>query len=374
MRFPTVLPRLWANEGNKGYFWPLPLNQRKLSAIRECIMTIRVGINGFGRIGRMALRAAWGRLNALRFVHINDIVEDAACSAHLLLYDSAHGKWDRSVRSTADAIIVEGQRIRYSVAHTPSAVDWRGLGVDLLLECSGTFKTIRSLQPYFDQGIKKVVVSAPVHASEALNVVMGVNDARYDPARHHVVTAASCTTNGLAPVVQVILDNLGIHRASMTTIHSTNNTQSIVDRCHEDLRRARAFSLSMIPTSSSAVQAIIQLFPELTGKMDGLAVRVPLLNASLVDMVFEVKRSTCVAEVNSLLKSASEGHLKGFLGYEVRPLVSIDYVNDVRSSIVDAASTRVIDGTHVKILSWYDNETGYANRLVELAQKIAGFL
>lgn len=336
-------------------------------------MTIRVGINGFGRIGRMVLRTAWDRLDALEFVHINDIAEDATCSAHLLLYDSAHGKWNRSVNSSTDAIVVAGKPISYSTTYTPSSVDWRLQEVDLLLECSGKFKTMESLQPYFDQGIKKVLVSAPVKASAALNVVMGVNDHLYDPNRHHVVTAASCTTNCLAPVVKVILDNLGIHRASMTTIHNSNNTQSIVDHCHADLRRARAFSLSMIPTNSSATQAIVQIFPELTGKIDGLAVRVPLLNTSLTDMVFEVKRSTSVAEVNSLLKSAAESHLKGILGYEEQPLVSIDYLNDRRSSIVDALSTMVIDKTHVKIISWYDNEIGYASRLIELAQKMAGF-
>lgn len=334
-------------------------------------MTVRVGINGFGRIGRMALRAAWGRMKALEFVHINDLSGDANCAAHLLKYDSVHGRWDRSVHSLTDSIVVDDQSIGYSMMHSPSAVDWKSRSVDLLLECSGMFKTTERLQPYLDQGVSKVVVSAPVKDLTTLNVVMGINDHLYDPAKHHIVTAASCTTNCIAPVVKVILDNMGIRHASMTTIHNTNNTQSIVDQHHEDLRRARAFGLSMIPTSSSAVQTIIRIFPELTDRINGLAVRVPLFNASLTDMVFEVKRPTNAEEVNHVLKTAANSNLKNILGCERLPLVSIDYINDKRSSIVDALSTMVINETQVKVVSWYDNETGYANRLVELAQKIA---
>lgn len=334
-------------------------------------MAIRVGINGFGRIGRMVLRSAWHQLGGLEFVHINDLSGDAAAAAHLLKYDSTHGRWERSVQSRPASIVVDGQEIGYSMAQTPAAAAWRSRGVELLLECSGQFKSMALLKPYFDQGIQKIVVSAPIYDPAVLNVVMGVNNTLYDPARHAVVTAASCTTNCLAPVVKVILENLGIHRASMTTIHCMNNTQSIVDQYRPDLRRARAATLSMIPTSTSAAQAIVQIFPELTGKMDGLAVRVPLLNASLTDMVFEVKRSTSVAEVNALLQAAAEGCLQGILGYESLPLVSIDYSNDTRSAIVDAHSTQVIDGTHLKVLAWYDNETGYANRLVELLHQVA---
>lgn len=334
-------------------------------------MAIRVGINGFGRIGRVALRAAWHQRGELAFVHINDPSGDPATAAHLLQYDSTHGRWDRSVQSRPASIVVDGQEIGYSMAHTPDAAAWRSRGIDLLLECSGQFKSMARLNPYFDHGIQKIVVSAPIYDPAVLNVVMGVNDTLYDPARHAVVTAASCTTNCLAPVVQIVLENLGIHRASMTTIHCMNNTQSIVDQYRPDLRRARAATLSMIPTSTSAAQAIVHIFPELTGKMAGLAVRVPLLNASLTDMVFEVKQSTSAAEVNAWLKSAAEGRLHGILGYESLPLVSVDYARDTRSAIVDAQATQVIDGTHLKLLAWYDNETGYANRLVELLHKVA---
>ncbi len=334
-------------------------------------MTIRVGINGFGRIGRMVLRTAWHPSSGLEFVHINDISGEPDCAAHLLKYDSIHGRWDRSVGSSSNSLIVDGRTIGYSMAETPDAAEWQSRGVDLLLECSGKFKTMAALQPYLDQGIKKIIASTPIRDPLVLNVVMGVNDPLYDPGRHTVLTAASCTTNCLAPVVKVILDHLGIQRASLTTIHCINNTQSIVDQYRPDWRRARASTLSMIPTSTSAAQAIVQIFPELAGKIDGLAVRVPLLNASLTDMVFEVKRPTSVAEVNGYLKAAADGPLQGILGYETAPLVSIDYTNDPRSAVIDALATKVIDGSHVKVLAWYDNETGYANRLVELVQKVA---
>ncbi|MBF0190143.1 MAG: ArsJ-associated glyceraldehyde-3-phosphate dehydrogenase [Magnetococcales bacterium] len=335
-------------------------------------MTVRVGINGFGRMGRLGLRAAWGRLPGLEFVHVNEILGDAACAAHLLKYDSVHGRWDREVAADGAGIVIDGQRLGYSMSATPGGVDWKGMGVDLVLECTGKFKTMAAMQPYFEQGVKKVVVACPVKEPQALNVVVGVNDHLYDPARHDVVTAASCTTNCLAPVVKVILEKIGITRGSMTTIHNITNTQTIIDLGHKDLRRARANSLSLIPTSTGSAKAITQIFPELTGKINGVAVRVPLLNASLTDMVFEVPRPTTVEEINGFLKAAAAGELQGILGYEELPLVSIDYNNDTRSSIVDALSTMVIDQTHVKILSWYDNEVGYANRLVELAAKVAG--
>ena len=334
-------------------------------------MAIRVGINGFGRIGRMVLRTAWQQSKGLEFVHINDIAGEPACAAHLLMCDSTHGRWQQSVESAPNHIVVDGQKIGYSMAKTPQEADWQRWGVELLVECSGKFKSREALKPYFDQGIKKIVVSTPISDPTVLNVVMGINDQRYDPTQHDIVTAASCTTNCLAPVVQIILQQLGIQRASLTTIHSMNNTQSIVDQYRPDLRRARAATLSMIPTSTSATQAIVHIFPELAGKIDGLAVRVPLLTASLTDMVFEVKRPTSVAEVNRLLKEAAHGPLKGILGYETVPLVSIDYNNDRRSAIVDALATKVIDGTHVKVLAWYDNETGYANRLVELLHALS---
>lgn len=334
-------------------------------------MTIRVGINGFGRMGRLGLRAAWGRLPELEFVHVNEILGDATCAAHLLKYDSVHGRWDREVSSDGSGIVVDGRRMSFSNAPANGGVDWKGLGVDLVLECTGKFKTMPALQPYFDGGVKKVVVACPVKDAQAFNVVMGVNDHLYDPARHDVVTAASCTTNCLAPVVKVILEKIGIVRGSMTTIHNITNTQTIIDLGHKDLRRARANSLSLIPTTTGSAKAITQIFPELTGKINGTAVRVPLLNASITDMVFEVPRPTTVEEINGFLKAAAQGPLRGILGYEELPLVSIDYNNDTRSSIVDALSTMVIDGTHVKILSWYDNEVGYANRMVELAAQVA---
>lgn len=335
-------------------------------------MTIRVGINGFGRMGRLGLRAAWNTTESLEFVHINEISCDAVCSAHLLKYDSVHGKWPNDVQANDNTISIDGKRIGYSSTNNPAEIDWKTKGVDLILECSGQFKTVETLQPYFQLGVKKVVVSAPVKDASALNLVMGINDHLYDPAKHDIVTAASCTTNCLAPVIKVILDNLGICHASMTTIHDITNTQTIIDKGHKDLRRARAASMSLIPTSSGSSKAIVQIFPELAGKINGLAVRVPLLNASLTDMIFEVARKTTIEEVNGLMQAAAAGPLKGILGYEELPLVSIDYNNDIRSSIVDAPSTLVIDGTMVKILAWYDNEVGYANRLAELANKVAG--
>lgn len=332
-------------------------------------MTTRVGINGFGRMGKLGLRAGWGRLG-LEFVHINEIKGDARCHAHLLEFDSVHGHWAHDISSEEDAILVDGQRIGFSSHATPSDMDWGALGIDLMIECSGQFKTQESLQTYFDQGISKVLVSAPV-PEPALNIVYGINDDAYDPALHHLVTAASCTTNCLAPVVKVMHEGLGIRHGCMTTIHDITNTQTIVDIGHKDLRRARACGQSLIPTTTGSAKAITKIFPELNGKLNGLAVRVPLLNASLTDFVFESERETTAEEVNALFKAAADGPLQGILGYEERPLVSVDYTNDARSSIVDAPSTMVIDGSLVKVLAWYDNEWGYVNRMMDLAVKIA---
>ena len=251
---------------------------------------------------------------------------------------------------------------------------WDEYGVDVVLECSGRFLTMAALEPYFERGVKKVVVAAPVKDERALNVVVGVNDDRYEPAVHDVVSAASCTTNCLAPVVKVLHEGLGIRRGSVTTLHDVTNTQTVVDAPHKDLRRARAASLSLIPTTTGSATAIGLIFPELEGKLDGLAVRVPLLNASLTDAVFEVARPTTVEEVNGLLRAAADGPLQGILGYEERPLVSVDYKDDPRSGIVDALSTMVTDATQVKVLAWYDNEWGYANRMVELAGTVAAGL
>ena len=277
-------------------------------------------------------------------------------------------------RSRADHFTIDGRKVAFTDGSKPNEVPWDANGVDIVLECSGKLITTDALEPYFERGVRKVVVAAPVKTKGALNIVMGVNDHLYSPDEHHIVTAASCTTNCLAPVVKVIHEGLGIRHGVITTIHDVTNTQVIVDLPHKDLRRARSALMSLIPTTTGSATAIGLIYPELLGKLNGVAIRVPLLNASLTDCVFEVARDTDVAEVNRLLKAAAEAELNGILGYEERPLVSVDYLNDPRSAIVDALSTMVIDGTQVKILAWYDNEWGYANRLVELARKIAASL
>lgn len=330
-------------------------------------MSIKVGINGFGRIGRLALRAAWD-WPELDFVRVNDPAGDAATHAHLLNFDSVHGRWQHEAGADADCLVINGQRVKVTANKAIADSDWSGC--DVVIEASGKMKSVAVLQAYLEQGVKRVVVSAPVKEPGALNVVMGVNDGLYDPLRHRIVTAASCTTNCLAPLVKVIHEHLGIRHGSITTIHDLTNTQSILDQPHKDLRRARASGMSLIPTTTGSATAIAEIFPELRGKLNGHAVRVPLANASLTDCVFEVERATGVEEVNRLLKAAADGELKGILGYEERPLVSIDYCSDPRSSIVDALSTMVVNGTQVKIYAWYDNEWGYANRTVELARKV----
>lgn len=332
-------------------------------------MAVRIGINGFGRIGRLALRAAW-EWPELEFAHINEIGGDAAVAAHLLTFDSVHGRWSREAHGEGDQLVIDGKPVGYSQIKDPGAVPWAAAGVEIVLEATGKFRTPEQLAAYFAAGVKKVIVAAPVKG-EALNVVMGVNDHWYDPARHHLLTAASCTTNCLAPVVKVIHEGIGIRHGMITTIHSSTNTQSVHDQPHKDLRRARASSLSLVPTTTGSATAIGLIFPELQGKLDGQAVRVPLLNASLTDCVFEVARPTTVAEVNGLLRAAAEGPLKGILAYETRPLVSIDFVTDPHSAIIDSLCTMVTDSTQVKIYAWYDNEWGYANRYVELARKVA---
>jgi glyceraldehyde 3-phosphate dehydrogenase len=332
-------------------------------------MKIRVGINGFGRIGRLVIRAAWG-WPELEFVHINELKGDVTTAAHLLKFDSVHGRWIPEVEVDGDRVSIEGKYLSFSQYAIPGEVPWEKFGVDLVLECSGQFRTPELLHPYFKRGVQKIIVAAPVKEG-ALNIVMGVNDHLYQPDEHHLLTAASCTTNCLAPVVKVIHEGLGIRHGIVTTIHDMTNTQTLVDTPHKDLRRARASSLSLIPTTTGSATAIGLIYPELNGKLNGLAVRVPLLNASLTDCVFEVEKPTTVVEINNLLKTAAEGSLQGILGYEERPLVSIDYKDDPRSAIIDALSTMVVDQTQVKILAWYDNEWGYANRMVELARKIA---
>ena len=330
-------------------------------------MTVKLGINGLGRIGRLAFRIAWNN-PAFDIVQVNDPGADAETFAHLLNFDSVHGCWQHEATADGDILVIGERRIAFSRHKTISDNNWRNC--DVVLEASGKMKTVSVLNDYLEQGVKRVVVSAPVKEPGALNIVMGVNDHLFDPAQHQIITAASCTTNCLAPVVKVLQDKIGIKHASITTIHDLTNTQSILDAPHKDLRRARACGMSLIPTSTGSATAIVEIFPELKGKIDGHAVRVPLANASLTDCVFEVKKPTSVAEINGWLKSAAQNELKGILGYEERPLVSIDYKTDPRSSIIDALSTKVINGTHVKIYAWYDNEWGYANRTVELIEKV----
>lgn len=335
-------------------------------------MSVRIGINGFGRMGRLALRAGWDD-ERISFVHVNEPFADPASAAHLLTFDSVHGRWERGARGSGSALLIEAERLSYSQEEAPGDVDWAAAGVDIVLECSGRFRTRELLTPYLDIGVKKVIVAAPVK-SEALNVVFGVNDDLYEPDVHDILTAASCTTNCLAPVVMVIHEGIGIRHGTITTLHDMTNTQVVVDAPHKDLRRARAASLSMIPTTTGSATAIGMIFPELEGRLDGLAVRVPMLNSSLTDCVFEVERETTVEEVNELLKSAADGPLDGILGYEQRPLVSVDFKDDPRSGIVDAPSTMVTGGTQVKVLAWYDNEWGYANRMIDIARMVAGSL
>lgn len=311
----------------------------------------RVAINGFGRMGRLALRAGWDRED-LQFVHVNELHGDAASAAHLLCFDSVHGRWGREARGDGDTLIVDGTPISYSAVAGPGDVPWSELGADIVLECTGKFRTIEKLAPYFDQGARKVIVAAPVKDDRAINVVVGVNDDWYDPTVYDVITAASCTTNCLAPLVKVLHEGIGIQRGSVTTLHAMTNTQTIVDAPHKDLRRARAASLSLIPTTTGSATAIGLIVPELEGKLDNLAVRVPLLNASLTDAVFEVARPITIEEVNALMKAAADGPLAAILGYEERPLVSVDFKDDPRSGVVDALSTMVTDQTQVK-LAWY---------------------
>ncbi|MDE9450475.1 ArsJ-associated glyceraldehyde-3-phosphate dehydrogenase [Aliiroseovarius sp. Z3] len=325
-------------------------------------------VNGLGRIGKLALRPLLER--GAKIAWINDAVGDPEMHAHLLEFDTVHGRWDAKFAFDADSVTIDGVRLPFigtrDIAELP--LD----GVDVVIDCTGAFKSEAKLAPFFDAGVKKVVVSAPVKDANAANIVYGVNDDTYEPDRHNIVTAASCTTNCLAPVVKVIHENLGIKHGSITTIHDVTNTQTIVDRPAKDLRRARSALNSLIPTTTGSATAITLIYPDLKGRLNGHAVRVPLLNASLTDCVFEVDRPTTVEEVNALFKAAADGPLKGILGYEERPLVSTDYTNDERSGIVDAASTMVVNGTQLKVYIWYDNEMGYAHRLVDVALMVGG--
>jgi glyceraldehyde 3-phosphate dehydrogenase len=332
----------------------------------------RIGINGFGRMGRLVYRAAWN-WPEFEWALINEVKGGAACAAHLLNFDSLQGRWSQEAKAEANAIRVGPHTLAFTEANKPGDVQWADYGIDIVLECSGKFRRPEELAVYFEFGVKKVIVAAPVKG-EAQNFVMGVNDHLYDPKKHRLLTNASCTTNCLAPIVKVIHEGLGIESGVITTIHDATNTQSVVDQPDKDLRRARAAGLSLIPTTTGSATAIGLIYPELLGKLNGHAVRVPLLNASLTDCVFKVKRKTSVAEVNQLLKTASAGPLKGILGYEERPLVSIDYQGDPHSAIIDAPSTMIVDDTLVKLYAWYDNEWGYVNRMAELTRKVAASL
>ena len=327
-------------------------------------------LNGLGRIGKLALKPLLE--SGAKIAWINDAVGDTEMHAHLLEFDTVHGRWNAAFSYDDDSVTIDGTRLPFIGTKDLKALPLDG--VDVVIDCTGVFKSEAALAPYFAAGVKKVVVSAPVKDGPTANIVYGVNTDTYDATTHQIVTAASCTTNCLAPVVKVIHENLGIKHGSITTIHDVTNTQTIVDRPAKDLRRARSALNSLIPTTTGSATAITLIYPELKGRLNGHAVRVPLLNASLTDCVFEVERETTAEEVNALFKAASEGALNGILGYEERPLVSTDYTNDVRSSIIDAPSTMVINGTQVKIYAWYDNEMGYAHRLVDVARMVGASL
>jgi glyceraldehyde 3-phosphate dehydrogenase len=329
---------------------------------------IRVAINGFGRMGRLGLRQAFD-WEGIEFVHINEIATDATGSAHLLNFDSAHGRWKHRAEADGNNIVIADKAISYSSHKNLEDFDWGALNVDIVLECTGVFRNCEQVQPYFDQGVKQVIVAAPFKEG-IKNIVMGINDDIFVAGEDKLITAASCTTNCIAPVIKVLHEKIGIKHGTITTMHDRTNTQKVVDHGHKDLRRARSSFESLIPTSTGSASAIGTIFPELNGCLDGLAVRVPFMNASLTDLVMEMQKPTSVEEVNSLFKEASESYLKDILGYEELPLVSVDYEGETCSSVIDAPSTRVVNGTHVKVLAWYDNEIGYMQRMMELAMKV----
>lgn len=331
-------------------------------------MSLRVAINGFGRIGRNYFRIAFGD-PAIDIIAINDIT-DSKTLAHLLKYDSVHGIYNREVSYTSDSIVVDGKSIRVFAETDPEKLPWGDLGIDVVIESTGRFTERDKAEKHLKAGAKWVIITAPAKNPD-ITVVIGVNDDKLDPKSQKIISNASCTTNCLAPVVKVLHTNLKVVRGFMTTVHAYTNDQRILDLPHKDLRRARAAGLSIIPTTTGAARAIGEVMPELKGKLDGMAMRVPTANVSIVDLVCVVEKATSEAEVNSMLKEASETYLKGILGYTEEPLVSIDFNGDPRSSIVDALSTKVMEGTLVKVLSWYDNEWGYSNRVVDLTKLIA---
>ncbi|CUI84579.1 ArsJ-associated glyceraldehyde-3-phosphate dehydrogenase [Cognatishimia activa] len=327
----------------------------------------KIAINGIGRMGKLVLRRLFDMGLGEHIVLLNDPFGDIDTHALLVEFDTVHGRWKGDVSHDAESITMNGQTMRFTQEMKPANLPLDG--VDLVIECSGKFKTSETLQPYFDAGVKKVVISAPVKIEEALNIVYGVNHDLYDDQR--IVTAASCTTNCIAPVVKVMLETFGIEQASFTTIHDVTNTQTIVDKVHKDPRRARSALNSLIPTTTGSAKAVVQIFPELAGRINGHAVRVPLLNASLTDIVFDVTRDVTEEEVNAAMEEAAKGALKDILGYEARPLVSCDFTDDDRSTIVDAPSTMVVNKRQVKIYAWYDNEWGYCCRLADITKMVA---
>lgn len=332
----------------------------------------RIAINGLGRMGKLVLRAFLEDGAPGEIVLLNDAVGDPAMHAHLLEFDSVHGRWPATFAHDAESVSVNGARMRLSAAERIEDLPLAALGIDLVVDCTGVFKTVAKTKAYFDAGVRKVVVSAPVKEEAALNLVYGVNHHLYDPDRHDLVTAASCTTNCLAPVVKVLHEAIGIRHGAITTVHDVTNTQTIVDRPAKDLRRARSALASLIPTTTGSATAITLIYPELKGRLNGHAIRVPLLNASLTDCVFEMERPTTIEEVNGLFVEAANGALKDILGFEPRPLVSVDFLNDPRSAIIDGPSTMVVNGTQVKVFAWYDNEWGYACRLADVTRMVAG--
>ena len=336
-------------------------------------MSVKIAINGFGRIGRNILRSALqGGMGDLDLVAINDLT-DAKTLGHLFKYDSVHGKFDGEVDVDGNDLVIDGERFTVLSERDPTNLPWAELDVDIVFEATGLFRKRPDAQKHLDAGAKKVIITAPA-VDPDITLVLGVNDDKYDPATQNIISNASCTTNCVAPVVKVLLDEFGFRNGLMTTVHSYTNDQSILDLPHKDLRRARAAAVSIIPTSTGAAKATGLVIPAVKGKIDGMAMRVPTPNVSIVDLVANVERSTNVEEVNAAMRAASEGTLAGILGYEESPLVSIDYVGDPRSSIVDALSTAVVEGTLVKVISWYDNEWGYSSRCVDLARRIGEHL
>lgn len=333
-------------------------------------MAVKVAINGFGRIGRNAFKAALEKYaDSIEFVAINDLT-DPATLAHLLEFDSCFGRFDGTVEAKDDALVVNGKEIKVLAERDPANLPWKELGVDIVIESTGIFRSKEAAMKHIEAGAKKVIISAPAK-NEDITIVMGVNEDKYDPANHHVISNASCTTNCLAPFAKVIHEKFGIKRGLMTTVHSYTNDQRILDLPHSDLRRARAAAVSIIPTTTGAAKAVALVLPELKGKLNGFAMRVPTPTVSVVDLVAELEKSVTAEEVNAALKEAAEGPMKGILGYEDRPLVSVDFKGDPRSSIIDGLSTMVMEGNMVKIVSWYDNEWGYSNRIVDLVNYIA---